>query len=146
MDNKSAINSEEKLTNLLSSMRRDPVYSDDFEERFLDEMYRRRSQEVVRKPVRELLKEQIHAYLQNFRGWKWAYASMGALTVLLLAMVTLMSSNNGYNEEGNSIYDSNGVGPRQLSPVSTEIGIPIESPTPERDKKVAPVSRQLIEL
>lgn len=149
MEKKTAINSEEKLIELLSTMHRDPAYRDDFEERFLDEMYRRRSQEIVRKPVTELLKEQIHAYLQNFGGWKWAYAAMGATTVLLLAFIVMLGNSNTYNEEGGmnsgSIFDLNEVGP-SLRPVSTEIGIPIESANPEKDKNVVPVSRQLIEL
>ncbi|MEG0024827.1 MAG: hypothetical protein RR250_03850 [Akkermansia sp.] len=150
MDTKSDPASEDNMIQLLSTLRKDPAYQDDFEEKFLDEMYQRRSQELVRKPLWELIGEQAHAYLQNFRGWKWAYGAMGAVTVLALGGIALIDSDNSYSDDGTpnagSIFGANDIGPR-LQPVSIENGIPIESHTaPEQNKKIVPVSRQLREF
>ncbi len=149
MDQKTNISREEQLVNMLATLRAETPYPDDFEDRFLSDFQKRSTSEIVRQSSFSLFKEHIHAYFQNFNGWKWAYGSMGACTAVIACAIVFSSEGDPTSE----IYSS---GDRvSQTPVSQEQQVLIieNVPSSQRDaqdaeqkEKVLPITRQLADF
>ncbi len=143
---------DDKLVELLASLRSEPTYPDDFEDRFLDEFHHRTSSQVVKQTSRSLLWEHICTYLQNFSAWKWAYGGMAACTAFIVGAIMLSSGDSGNQEIFNPA--NNAV----RYPVSQDQSVMIiERRNPDRNQqnkenekeqkeKLPPATRQLIEF
>ncbi|WPX39338.1 hypothetical protein QET93_007250 [Akkermansia sp. N21116] len=149
MDQKANISREDQLVKMLATLRAEVPYPDDFEDRFLNDFQKRSSSEIVRQSSFALFKEHIHAYFQNFNGWKWAYGAMGTCTALIACAIVFSSEG----DPGPAIYGPGDSG--ASTPVSLEQPTLIIENVPsnqrdlqdtEQKEKVLPITRQLADF
>lgn len=87
MDKQSTEHTEETLTAMLASFRKEACYHDDFEEEFLRNFHLRKEADQATQSTWKLLLERLDNYLQNFRGWQWVYASMSIVTLVAVGVI-----------------------------------------------------------
>ncbi|MDO4410368.1 MAG: hypothetical protein Q4C05_03675 [Akkermansia sp.] len=112
MNKPSTDTKEEALVTLLASLKKEPTYTDDFEDKFLCDFHARKETDAATQSTWELLLERLDDFLQNFSGWKWIYGSMGAVTLIAVGFIVAASDfgtdSNGshFAVKSNSIVES----------------------------------------
>lgn len=83
---------DDKIVELLSQLKTDVVLCDDFEQKFLDEMHRRRSAEDASKNKYKSVWDTIQDYFANVSGTKWAYGLSTAATAAIVVGIIFSDS------------------------------------------------------
>lgn len=98
MDKQSTDQKEEALVAMLTAFRKEPCYHDNFEKDFLHDFHLKQEAEKATNSSWKLLLERLDAYLQNFRGWQWLYASMSVVTLVAVGVIITSGDLNEPSE------------------------------------------------
>ncbi len=125
---------EEALVTLLASLKKEPTYTDDFENKFLCDFHARKEADAATQSTWELLLERLDDFLQNFSGWKWIYGSMGAVTLIAVGFI-VVASDFGTDTNGSHFAAQNNSIVESATLVSEESSAEEEKNSTEKDNK-----------
>lgn len=94
MDTQSTERNEENLIAMLSSLRKEALYDNNFEETFLQNFQLRKEAHQATQSTWKLLLERLDNYLQNFHSWQWIYASMSIVTLAAVGVIIASGDPN----------------------------------------------------
>lgn len=121
----------DELIKLLSGLKSEPAFTDDFEQKFLNEFHHRVSEQQEIKPL-DSLGEKLRNYFANISFNKWAYKTAAtAMAMIIIALVISDVSPNGYvsvQSIFSRIINSN------LQQVSSDEGVPFENKESSEEK------------
>lgn len=81
---------EERLVELLASIREEPAAEADYEGRFLSDLRERIARDAVCRPARTLLWEHIRQFFANVSAYKWICGSAACCGAAFLGVCALM--------------------------------------------------------
>lgn len=97
---------DDRLESLLSSLKREPVFPNDFEEKFLSEMHRRRLAQPAKTGIVVSAKEFLRSFFSSSSSTKWVYRVAGAATAIAIVAIVM---NDIPNSIGGGVAKNDGT-------------------------------------
>lgn len=135
--------SEQELSALLASLRREPAKEAHFEDRFLADFKDRLAHKAMQRSVRSLIRERLKAFFEHNSGWSWAYGCLLAVTVGAVSY-TVWPQDEPVQYTQENIYDPTPAHLPEVRRVSQETTTDIRI-TPVTDDKMQPIGHDLID-
>ena len=136
--------SEQELSALLASLRREPTKEATFEDRFLADFKDRLAHKAMHHSVRSLIRERLKAFFEHNSGWSWAYGCLLAVTVGAVSYTVWPQDEPAQYTTQDSIYDPTPTHLPEVRRVSQETTTDIQI-TPVTDDKMPTIGHDLID-
>ncbi len=136
--------SEQELSALLASLRREPTKEAHFEDRFLADFKDRLAHKAMQHSVRSLLRERLKAFFEHNSGWSWAYGCLLAVTVGAVSYTVWPQDEPAQYTQQESVYDPTPTHLPEVRRVSQETTTDIKL-APFSGDQTLPIGNDLID-